>query len=172
MTRLRSVLYAGMLAAAAGPAAGQADAEQDAAADAASGDFLDRTPETCISLPRVRDTAVMDDETIIFRMRGGHSYVNVLDRRCAGLENAGRFITNTRGTRLCRADIIQTFDQIGTGVFPGRYCALGDFHPVTHDEAEMLELEPREQAAFRQSVVLSPLEPDEIDSSGEETSEE
>ncbi len=111
-------------------------------ADEAVEALLDRTPENCISVNRIRSTKVIDDETILFYMRGGDIYQNILDRDCPRLEQNNRFMYETFGGRLCEIDTITVLEQFGGGLDRGFTCPLGGFYPITELEAEFLELGP------------------------------
>ena len=43
-------------------------------------------PERCVSLHRIRSTDVIDDQNILFNMKGGKIYRNHLPRKCHGLK--------------------------------------------------------------------------------------
>ncbi len=149
-----AALTVGATGSAVTPAAAQRGADDEET-------YLDRTPDDCITLSLVRDTTVLDDNTILFYLRGGDVYVNVLRDTCFGLEAAGRFITKTRSRRLCRVDLVEVLQQFGGSAMPGAFCRLGDFHPITREEADLLEMDADELAAARRSVVLTPLDPEE-----------
>jgi len=120
--------------------------------------FFDRTPTNCISTSRIRNTEIIDDRTILFYLRGGRIYSNVLQRDCPELEREDRFAYVARGGRLCSIDLIQVLPRFGVGFSIGATCALGQFHPVTSEEAELMELEPGEFSEQRGSVVMRPIE--------------
>ena len=105
-------------------------------------DSLDRTPQDCIQTNRIRDTDVIDDRTIVFRMRGGDVFSNILERRCPGLGQHKRFMHETRGGRLCEIDTITVLEQWAGRITEGFTCGLGQFHPITEIEAQDLELGP------------------------------
>lgn len=163
--RLCIVGVAAMAAVATAPVLAQESAPDAAtiAAAEANEDYLDRTPVSCISLMRVRDTDVIDDRTILFSLGGGNYYVNVLNQSCFGLGSSDRFMSTTRSNRLCSADMIRPFRQFVSSVIPGVHCRLGDFHPISRAEAEALEMDADELAAAKRSVVLTPLDPVPID---------
>lgn len=102
-------------------------------------DVLDRTPQDCVTVARIRSTEVIDDKTILFYMRGGRVYQNILDRECPRLEREGRFMYEIRGYRLCDIDMITVLDRLGAGFSRGFTCRLGEFHPITRQEAEEIE---------------------------------
>ncbi len=145
--------------------------EPEAEASVVPDDYLDRTPVKCISLSRLRETEVVDNRTVLFYQRGRDAYVNVLDRECFGLKRAGAFITQTRSDRLCSVDMIQVYRQFAGRGEPGTFCGLGEFYPISRDEAELLELDPEERQAVQDSVVLTPIDPDELDEPAEAEAE-
>jgi hypothetical protein len=122
---------------------------------------FDRRPARCLSLPSVRQTEVIDDRTILFFMGRNRIYRNELPLDCPELKSMGRFSTNTRSTRLCNTDTVQPIRFLSAGNFPGAYCRLGDFYPITREEAELIQMDPSEKAAVSRSVVLTPIDPEE-----------
>jgi hypothetical protein len=122
-----------------------ADEDEDAAA-------LDRTPRDCIGTNRIRSTEVIDDQTIVFEMRGGLYYSNILERECPGLANHDRFQYRTTGGQLCDIDTITVLEQWGGSFRSGFTCQLGGFHPITELEAEDLIAGPDEAAAIDNDV--------------------
>jgi hypothetical protein len=118
---------------AAQPAAGAAPAA------ASAEDQLDRTPEDCILLNRVANNTGVSNQQVVFSMRGGTYYLNVLDGACQALTpgaNQFVFVYRTRSakiTRLCETDsftVERQVSRIG--------CGLGQFHPITAAEASAL----------------------------------
>jgi hypothetical protein len=99
-----------------------------------------RTPEDCVILRRIDRTEVVDDTTILFYMRGGEIYRNSLERTCPDLERVNSFSYRTSTNRLCSVDTITVFDPISN--VPGFTCGLGDFRPITAEEAELLVIGP------------------------------
>jgi len=99
--------------------------------------------ENCVSLNFVRETEVIDDRNILFYMRGGEIYRNVLPHRCPGLERRDAFMYRTTLNRLCSVDVITVLSPIGPGFMPGASCGLGNFYPVSEAEVEALEEEVR-----------------------------
>ena len=111
-----------------------------AAEEAPEEDGFDRTPEKCVSVQRIDRTEVIDDQTIVFYMRGNEVYRNYLTRNCPGLERAGKFMYRITGNRLCGIDTITVLEQIGSRLDRGFTCGLGEFHPITEEEVADLEL--------------------------------
>lgn len=95
-------------------------------------------PEQCVSLIRIDRTEVIDDQNILFHMRGGDIYRNHLPHRCPGLGFHESFMYRTSLNQLCNVDIITVLNDIGFGFSPGPSCGLGLFYPVTEDDAEKL----------------------------------
>ena len=91
--------------------------------------------EICISLRQVDQTLVLDDNTLIYRMRNGTYYRNTLISRCGGLFDQGNFYFQlTNPYRLCRYDAFTVFRTLTT-------CKLGYFEPIS--KAELTRLERR-----------------------------
>lgn len=103
------------------------------AQDSSSG----RDPQ-CLDLRRIRSTTVVDDRTLLFRMRNGSVYKNDLTRACPGLSNEKRFMYRVTMDRLCAIDIITVLEDRGFGFTPGASCSLGQFAEISSDEADSL----------------------------------
>lgn len=116
------------------PFAGTAVAEEH-------GDTVDEQMEheECISLTRLASTDVVDDRNILFHMRDGRIYRNKLAHRCPGLRFEETFMYRTSLGRLCDLDRITILHDVGFGFTHGPSCGLGEFYPVTEDEAKMLK---------------------------------
>ena len=103
-------------------------------ADDKDKDF-DRSPVDCISVSRIDKTDIVDDQTILFFMRGGKQiYRNYLPHRCPNLEVEDRFGYHVSSGRLCRIDLIRVLPRIG---FP-LSCQLGQFVPISAEEVDEL----------------------------------
>ena len=101
-------------------------------------DDFDRTPADCIVTTTIDRTQAVDDRTILFFMYGKKVYRNYLPRKCPGLQRQNRIMYKTRGNRLCDVDTITVLEQWGARLEPGFTCALGNFVPITQEEAEDL----------------------------------
>ncbi|MEM7500554.1 MAG: hypothetical protein AAF417_00870 [Pseudomonadota bacterium] len=97
--------------------------------------------DRCIPVSRVADTDVLDDQNILFRMRGRELYRNFLPRRCPGLSSRDAFSYESRTGSLCRGDLIEVLEIGGIGPRVGAPCQLGGFYPVTAEEADALKAE-------------------------------
>lgn len=118
---------------------------------------FDRTPRDCIVVSSIDATEAIDDQNIIFRMRGNAVFRNHLPRKCPGLERENRFMYETRGGRLCSIDTITVLEQYGISLQRGFTCRLGEFVPLSPDEVEDLEF-VEEQGAAQRAIKAEPLE--------------
>jgi hypothetical protein len=169
MTHSTLKLAAGVAALlSAGAALGQDDDEA-----------FDRTPQKCIMVSNIDQTEAVDDQTIIFRMRGRAVYRNQLPRECPGLERENRIAYETRTARLCSSDTVTVLEDSGFGGFDsqvGRFrrgftCRLGEFVPMSPADVEELEA-VEEGRSERRAVESRPIElPQDDEASGDEADE-
>lgn len=150
--------------------AGTAPALLAAAGALGQGDeaAFDRTPQDCIIVSSIDQTEALDDQTIIFEMRGRRVYRNTLPRACPGLERENRISFETRTSRLCSIDTITVlelggFGGPGIGGFRrGFTCRLGQFVPLSPADIEELRLLRRggsPQRAVESTAIELPDEP-------------
>jgi hypothetical protein len=139
-------LLAGLLTAPVWAQSDTADADNDERTDAAerAAADIDREPVDCISANRIRRTEIIDDRTIVFHMGGGQVYVNELAIACPRLVREKRFSYDLRTNRLCSTDYITVLEYWGSTLREGPSCGLGQFHPITEEEAEFLDVDPEE----------------------------
>jgi hypothetical protein len=107
---------------------------------------FDRTPEDCLITSRIDQTEPIDDQNIIFYMRGDKAYRNTLPRTCPGLLREGRIAWATHTSRLCSIDTITVLEDYGVGFRPGFTCRLGEFVPLSPAEIEDIDLRKRGEA--------------------------
>lgn len=95
---------------------------------------IDRIPlpepsetRTCLPISQIRRIETVDDQTLLFHMRGSKKYVNHLPRTCHGLKR-NSFIHRTPMNSYCNMDIITVIDMF-TGMQFGS-CPLGKFEEV------------------------------------------
>ena len=130
--------YAALTAVAVAAAAfafGQPAMAEEAMAEKAPIDGYTDTGETrnCLPTYRIRNTRVLDNKTILFRMDGRDYYVNRLPRNCPGLKIEGGFGYTLSGLNdLCNTDSITVLSDIGGGAT----CMLGKFDQVTKNPKE------------------------------------
>jgi hypothetical protein len=85
--------------------------------------------KSCLSLSRIMQTRVIDDQTIEFITRDRQVWRNRLPNRCPNLGFERAFSYSLSIPQLCSFDIITVIQQ-STGVRPGASCGLGVFVPV------------------------------------------
>jgi hypothetical protein len=91
--------------------------------------------ETCINLRLVDQTLVLDDQNIVYEMRGGALYRNTLAAQCGGLFNQGNFYFQlTNPYRVCKGDAFTVFHTLTS-------CKLGYFEPISKAEFTRLKHE-------------------------------
>ncbi len=91
-------------------------------------------PVNCITLSQLRQTRVIDDQTIDFILHDGTILRNTLPSRCPSLGFERAFSYSTSINRLCNVDIITVVNQ-GGGPRRGASCGLGMFVPVKPADA-------------------------------------
>ena len=101
----------------------------------------------CINLRDIDRTRVVDEDTLLFYMRGGEVYRNDLPNRCPNLDFDQRFMYRVQQNRLCNTDIITVIDDIGFGFTPGASCGLGKFHAIDEEQADELAERSRGRGA-------------------------
>jgi hypothetical protein len=120
---------------------------------------FDRTPRKCITTARIRTTDILDDRTIIFHMRGNQEVYRVyLPNECPGLARNDRFAYQARNSQICNVDLITVLEQIGGRLDATFTCRLGEFIPITREEAEELKLQNEDQGLRRNAIRAEPAE--------------
>ncbi len=84
----------------------------------------------CVSIKDIRRTEVVDDQNILFHLRGKKTYNNHLPQTCIGLAQAKTFKYETSLSELCSVDIISVLDNVAGKFLVGASCGLGMFEPV------------------------------------------
>lgn len=106
----------------------------------------------CVDLNRLRSTTVIDDHTILFKMRNGDILLNYLPQACPELGREKRFSYRVTANRLCDIDSITVLQDFGLGLGPGATCQLGAFNPITKEAAADLEAGPRKSRITAEQV--------------------
>jgi hypothetical protein len=106
---------------------------------AQDGDNASGGVQRCVSLRQIDYTKVIDDDTVLFFLKGGDVMRNDLPRNCPRLMSEDAFTYRTSIEQLCDSDTITVLDDVGAGFIPGATCGLGEFQPITDHEAETLE---------------------------------
>lgn len=102
---------------------------QNAMAESKTKQYLGE-PEMCLDTYRIDETRIIDNQTILFIMRGGERYLNRLPVPCSGLVIADGFGYTTSISKLCLQDRITT---LSPGSAPANTCMLGKFIPFNVD---------------------------------------
>jgi hypothetical protein len=80
--------------------------------------------ENCVPMRSLRQSIILDDQTIFFESTGRRGYINKLPAKCNGLMREERFAYGNSFGSLCRAEIITVLDSFGRS---WGSCGLGDF---------------------------------------------
>lgn len=80
--------------------------------------------KSCVSLRTLRESRIIDDQTIFFGGIGKYVYFNRLPRRCSRLAFEERFSYSTSVGRLCKSDHITVLNSMGSAL---NSCGLGQF---------------------------------------------
>jgi len=129
---------------------------------------FDRTPQDCILVSSIDETDAVDDQNLIFRMRGHKVFRNTLPRKCPGLERENRIAYEARNSRLCSIDTITVLEQrFGVGLQGGFTCRLGEFVPLSPAEVEDLDLQEQEGRRGRRGIAAQPVDNDADDAAAE-----
>jgi len=96
-------------------------------------------PQHCLSLIRIKDSTILDNQRIIFETVGNKYYLNQLSHPCPGLSEQKAFMYRTSLDQLCDLDIITVLDDYGFGFQPGSSCGLGVFEPISKQQIEGLK---------------------------------
>ena len=90
----------------------------------------DAKAPTCLHLSQIDHTEVVDDQTILFHMRGKQIWQNKLPYKCPSLGFEKAFSHKTSTNDYCTVDII-TVLYTGGGLREGASCGLGNFTAYT-----------------------------------------
>lgn len=128
-------------------------------------DELDRTPQDCIVVNRIDRTEVIDDNTILFHMRGNRVYVNHLPDRCPNLAREDRFTYRVQTSQICDTTTITVLER--SSPLPGFTCRLGQFQPVTIAEVDEIR-RVAEQGSRGDAIEVEEVEPPDDGEDGDE----
>lgn len=115
----------------------------------------------CVTTSAIRNTVVIDDQTILFYMRGGKIYENSLPRRCPGLRREKRFSYRSSVGRLCEIDSITVLQSGGPGLDQGASCGLGPFVEIDETAADAIRKGDLDKAP--EAEPLPPAEPEPME---------
>lgn len=90
----------------------------------------------CLSLHKFKKVKALDENHILFEVRGGKYYLVQLERRCPGLRPQNAVSYEPRSSRLCAMDRVR-----GVGVTAGfsPNCQLGRFQSITEEQLVILK---------------------------------
>lgn len=98
--------------------------------------------ERCIPINSIKQTKVLDDQSVIFYTNGNRNYLNRLPYSCGGLRMADSFMYRTSQSQLCSVDIITVLNRMGSNFAPGPSCGLGLFEEIDKEQLEALTKKP------------------------------
>lgn len=88
---------------------------------------------TCLPLTQVRDSDPIDDNAILFELRGGEMYLNELRGKCIGLKRNDRYSYQTTQNKICKGDVLTVENPLG---LPIGSCGLGEFEALSEIPAD------------------------------------
>ncbi len=83
--------------------------------------------ESCVNLRFLKESTIIDNQTIFFESIGKKGYMNRLPHRCSQLMSQERFAYKTSLNQLCSTDIITVLDSFGR---EWGSCGLGKFEEM------------------------------------------
>lgn len=98
----------------------------------------DMSAVQCVRVTNIDEIDIVNDQILIFRMRGDEVYRNDLPHSCPGLRRNDTLMYRTSVGQLCNVDIITVLEDWGFGFAPGASCGLGMFHPINEEIADEL----------------------------------
>lgn len=93
----------------------------------------DKKTVHCLSLSRIKDSEVISNRYILFRLQDNSTYVNVLSHACPGLNRNKAIMYRSSVGQLCDLDVITVLESASFGLMPGASCGLGNFQPIDED---------------------------------------
>ncbi|WP_262690730.1 hypothetical protein [Kordiimonas aestuarii] len=100
--------------------------------------------KSCVPLRFLRDSTIIDDQTIFFKSVGKRAYINRMSHKCPRLASEERFMYSTSISSLCRMEIITVLDGFGR---QWGSCGLGEFEEME----KLTDAEKAERAAAQSS---------------------
>lgn len=102
--------------------------ESQAALDKELAGLIPGEPSTCLPEPtRTQLSSKVYGSTVVYRRSRDVKYRSDTNGPCGRPGGDDILVTSTPLSRVCRGDIVQTFDR--TSRFPTGSCVLGDFVP-------------------------------------------
>jgi hypothetical protein len=127
---------------------------------AAAEEDANNAARTCLHHPSIKRTKVLNDRNILFVMRDGSMYNNMLPRQCPGMKRNGQLsYTYSNNSDICSGSTFTVLQRVGTGTNTVAYtnpatnehialpapafvatfvCPMGLFVPTTQDEVDLI----------------------------------
>ena len=148
-----ALLLLGMAGCASNPEAQSADEEPPLTVEQVLATTLEDEDygeaSRCIDRHRYDRVEVLDDQHLIFLGRGDRVWLNTMKARCIGLRRKAVLqFDGLLGAQICQLDTVQSVDYgLGGGLERvSARCALGEFQPISRQQALMLmEQVPKRQ---------------------------
>ena len=93
----------------------------------------------CLSLMRVDHTSVIDNQNVLFYLRGGDIYLNHLAHPAPGLERNRPFLHQTTTGQICKSDIVTVLEEWSFGFTEGASSTFGLFEPIDAATADSMK---------------------------------
>ena len=94
--------------------------------------------ERCISTRMIRDTQILDDRHVVFRLTSNRHYLVQFRHRCPRLQPNAAIVYETRNDQLCRLDQIRAANSLSTRDV-GPPCSIPGFLPVQPQQIALLK---------------------------------
>jgi len=114
--------------------------------------------KSCVFLPDVDHTKIVNERNILFYLRSNTILQNSLREPCYGLREKTRFTYGSSSMkRLCMGDLITLLTDLSFGgVASSNTCKLGMFLPVTDDEVdELLSTASKDKGGQKKPAIKS-----------------
>ncbi len=95
----------------------------------------ERSGETkrCVSPARLKESQILDNTHILFRVSPKRAYLNKLPRECRALKFDDAISYTVRGGQLCANDTFRVLDMT---LRPGASCSFGEFEKIEKKTAD------------------------------------
>jgi len=100
----------------------------------------------CITSARIKDTIVIDDRHIAFRVSRDEYYLVQFDHRCHDLRRGRPVAIERQSIKLCVNDSVRGIRDYGGGAYRrGMRCRIPGFQRISKEQLDLLEATLREQ---------------------------
>ena len=90
--------------------------------------------ESCLSTTRLDSTKILNGDQILFRMKGGDTYLNEPDG-CPGLNKHSALSYEVHANQICNTTIVTLIEPAGTGASVRGSCGLSKFEKLEKKSA-------------------------------------